>query len=527
MDYKDQIIAIRNKITSASETATAEELVYLAGALDKIAEKATIVDIVDAGTDATNQVEAKRVQSLNEVEVLRVKSLENVEALRVQSLDDVESKRVQSLEDLEDFANGEFKTINGETIVGVGDITVNASGIIEPLARGAITLGKYFTDLVFDNTSTYGHLIRRTVGVPTDVAQFGLFQGARKIAGNGCKANLLPFRVNADNTVTVGTPVTVWDNTSSTTQEFSTMSFHTDDKSGGFYYAGNIPFPGNASHIMGYGRGRLTETNNGDSFWNSGTDTTSGAHDHNGFYSGVPIAGGTGFVGVNAGYSQSDSRTRQHFINFTNTASPSISVINPSASASNSPVMNLMLQDNSDTSNTPIVGISHWRNSSNYVVARVFNSAGSYNDYASTSDWGAYRSGAFLGFALSTGKVLVYHGGITCLYTAYNSRTDVTSTAGGVAPFQTSADWSFSMIEPDGVDSWIMLVNTNNAMTISKWTINPTTFQWTQNWVKGVYDMETTSYKKLNILPNNRIMVSTGMSNGIFTYKIFERPTEI
>ena len=49
MDYKDQIIAIRNKITSVSETATAEELVYLAGALDKIAEKATIVDIVDAG----------------------------------------------------------------------------------------------------------------------------------------------------------------------------------------------------------------------------------------------------------------------------------------------------------------------------------------------------------------------------------------------------------------------------------------------------------------------------------------------
>ena len=93
MDYKDQIIAIRNKITSVSETATAEELVYLAGALDKIAEKATIVDIVDAGTDATNQVEAKRVQSLNEVEVLRVKSLENVEALRVQSLDDVESKK--------------------------------------------------------------------------------------------------------------------------------------------------------------------------------------------------------------------------------------------------------------------------------------------------------------------------------------------------------------------------------------------------------------------------------------------------
>ena len=49
MDYKDQIIAIRNKITSVSETATAEELVYLAGALDKIAEKATIVDIIDAG----------------------------------------------------------------------------------------------------------------------------------------------------------------------------------------------------------------------------------------------------------------------------------------------------------------------------------------------------------------------------------------------------------------------------------------------------------------------------------------------
>ena len=111
MDYKDQIIAIRNKITSVSETATAEELVYLAGALDKIAEKATIVDIVDAGTDATNQVEAKRVQSL---------------------------------EDLEDFANGEFKTINGVDIIGSGNIEVQptlVNGVSIKMINGISILG--------------------------------------------------------------------------------------------------------------------------------------------------------------------------------------------------------------------------------------------------------------------------------------------------------------------------------------------------------------------------------------------------
>ena len=190
--------------------------------------------------------------------------------------------------------------------------------------------------------------------------------------------------------------------------------------------------------------------------------------------------------------------------------------------------MNLILQDNSNTSNTPVVGISHWRNSSNYIVARVFNSGGSYYDYSSTSDWGGtYKNGAFLGFALSTGKVLVYHGGITCLYTVYNSRTDVTSTAGTATPFQTAFDWAGSMIEPDGVDSWIMVENTSNAMAISKWSINPTTFEWTRNWVKGIHDINTNSYKKLNMLPNDRIMISTRMSGGVFTYNIYEKPTAV
>ncbi len=354
MDYKDQIIAIRNKITSVSETATAEELVYLAGALDKIAEKATIVDIVDAGTDATNQIEAKRVQSLN----------------------DVESKRVQSLKDLKDFASGEFKTINGESLVGVGDIVIESNfEFPSKLAEGSIQLANYFTtqniNWSITNTSTYGHLIQRTDDVANGVAQFALIQGGAKTTGDATSmGTILPFQVNNDNTIAVGTPTVMF--TSSSISDFSTYSVLTDNKSGAFHYSGNIPWTGCTSHIIGWGRGRLMANNTAGEFWNSGTSTTDGIHDHNGMFFGVPDSDGSGFRGVNAGHTGSDSKTRIHFCDFSNPASPSVSVQNPSANTSASPVMNLIRRAGSNSSNTAICGISHWRDASNFINARVF-----------------------------------------------------------------------------------------------------------------------------------------------------------
>lgn len=166
--------------------------------------------------------------------------------------------------------------------------------------------------------------------------------------------------------------------------------------------------------------------------------------------------------------------------------------------------MNLIRRAGSNSSNTAICGISHWRDASNYVNARVFAAnANSSQDYNSSKDWGGeYSQSSFFGVELSNGKVLVYHGGKTYLYTAYNSRTDVASLAGVVIPLPTTDALFFpACIVPDGTDSWLML-NSIGASTIviQKWTINPTTYKWTKNYRNTSLYIYRSKHMKLNEL---------------------------
>ena len=64
-----------------------------------------------------------------------------------------------------------------------------------------------------------------------------------------------------------------------------------------------------------------------------------------------------------------------------------------------------------------------------------------------------------------------------------------------------------------------------NTIVIQKWTINPTTYKWTKNYETLPYTFTGQNYMKLNELPNNRLMISTRKSSGLFDYMIIDRPT--
>jgi hypothetical protein len=283
-----------------------------------------------------------------------------------------------------------------------------------------------------------------------------------------------------------------------------------DNKSGSFHYSGNIPWPGNGSHVMGYATAILNANNTARHIYQSGTDNSQGIHDHNGQYFGLPDSDGSGWLGANTGYSASDSRTRIHGLDFRNPESPSVSVYNPGATTSTSPVMQFLLQANSTTANTAISGVTHWYQSGSQCYARVFSgSSTSYNDVnAGAGGWdNPLSSSQFWGVALSTGAVLVYHGAKTYLYNSYTSYSDVTSTAGTSVGFGSDPNFGGACIVPDGANSWLIVHPSASFLTISKWSINTSTYAWTKSWSKMV-GFGGGSYMKLNLLPNSRIMLS-------------------
>lgn len=435
-------------------------------------------------------------------------------------------------------ASGNVLTSNGTAWTSAAP-TSGTGATLTVLANNIIQLSDYFTDITWGNTNSqsYGWLIQRTYGVSTGVAQFALIQGGyRPTANGGCKGTMLPFQINADNTITIGSATTMWTNSTSP-YDFSTCSLVTDNKSGMFHYSGNIPWPGTTGHVMGWGYGRLNANNTGDSFYTSGTTNTQGIHDHNGQYFGLPYAYGNGWRGVNAGYASSNSTTRIHQIEFIGDGTFTTNVQDPSANTSTSPVMQLFLGPNSTTANTAISGISHWRNSSNVIVARVFaGSSGTYYDWVGSGDWSIeYYSSQFVGFALSDGSVLVYHTPtVVYRYTAYNSRTRVYPTTGsttinniitingGNFPIP-SPDFGGCCAIPDGDNTWLYVEASSNPTILRRISINISTLAWTTT-VVGTLATGGTSYLKLNALPNNRIMLSQRAYGSPFQYIIFNRP---
>jgi len=381
-----------------------------------------------------------------------------------------------------------------------------------PLATGTIYLAEH--DAAWDginwtntNTNTYGWLIQRTNGMSGGKHQFALVQGGQR--DQGCRGTILPFQIGSEAegyAYTAGTPAIMWTNSSSQS-DFSTCSIITDDKSGKYHYSGNIPWPGSSGHIMGYGHGELNSNNTASNFWDSGTDIYSGIHNHNGHFRGVTNSASTGWKGCHSGYANGDSKTRIHSLNFD--SGMSTSVQNPSANTSTSPSHVHHLQYNSELGNTALVGVTHFRNSSNDIIARVFDTGGGSTDHNSGQNWDVlYSSSNSPMVSLSIGKTIVWHGSRTYLYTSASSRTEITAAP---PPFGTNANDAFApsyVVPAHGEpDTWYSLgSNSSNVATLQKWSINPTTYVWTEILPTSTQILKVgwSSYQKLFPLTNHK-----------------------
>lgn len=404
------------------------------------------------------------------------------------------------------------------------------SVFIESLASGTLNLGQYFPTIKWPstNTNSYGWLMQRTVGVAAGDAQFALVQGGHRDTSNGgCQGTIFPFQIKADNSFVAGTPTAMWTNPSSAS-DFSTCSFITDNSSGTYHYSGNIPWPGNSGHIMGWGTGRLNANNTAGSFSNSGTNNTQGLHAHNGQFLGLTDADGDGWRGSNSGYASNTGTTRIHQMeyvgnNLTNMQGAT-NVQDPGANTSTSPTVQHFMQANSRTNNTALSGVNHWRNSSSNVIARVFDGGSSSNyDFNSGEGWGKYSSSIFPMVSLSNGKTIVYHGGITYLYSAYNNRVQITAAK---PPFSNDSAWHGACTIPQEPDTWLALASPGGSLQqLKKWKINPDTYEWTEILSPAgqqILQVGWQSYQKLNQLPNNRVLYSWRGGNGNYEWKVID-----
>lgn len=94
-----EIGLVKTEIASslAASTYTAQDLVYVATALNTLGGLLGVNDIVQATADKIADVEAKKVNSLASLETARVNALADVNADRAQTLADIDALRVTAL----------------------------------------------------------------------------------------------------------------------------------------------------------------------------------------------------------------------------------------------------------------------------------------------------------------------------------------------------------------------------------------------------------------------------------------------
>lgn len=94
-----EITAIKSEIAASlgHTTYTAQDLVYLASALDTLGGMLGVNDIVSATADKIVDLETKKTTSLASLETARVNALADVNADRATALQNIDTLRVQAL----------------------------------------------------------------------------------------------------------------------------------------------------------------------------------------------------------------------------------------------------------------------------------------------------------------------------------------------------------------------------------------------------------------------------------------------
>lgn len=95
----NEITAMKAEIAAslAAGTYTAQELVYLASALETLGGMLGVNDIVGATADKISEVNTAKTTALSSMETKRVNSLADVNADRATALADIDSARTSAL----------------------------------------------------------------------------------------------------------------------------------------------------------------------------------------------------------------------------------------------------------------------------------------------------------------------------------------------------------------------------------------------------------------------------------------------
>lgn len=545
----EAIQQVIDQVTAKGSSATAEELIYLAKAIDTLNAPLTSAEIVGVGTAQKAIVTAEGVAKVAEISSLgglpSVAGHEN-KTLKVTSgaatWEDVTATLGGDLSgtttnaqiipnavgvielNVTDGTSGQTLTTNGSGTLSFA--TPSGGSIFEPnKGSNSVPLSTAVKQdgYIHGNTNSYGWMIQRTTGTAADTDQFALINGFHSSANGTCKGIILPFQIKADNSLVVGTRSDMFTNTSSGS-DFSTCQLIQDKQSGCFHYSGNIPWVG-GSHYSGFGTGRLRPDNTADYFTNTTYGSTVGLHGGNRQIEGLTTADGLGYRGVMGGYTNSDSKSRIHGIDHTSPTSVNVTSHNPSADTSTCNPICTFKREGSNTGNQAISGGVHFRQSNN-AQARIFAANGAaYTDFQSNKAWDVdYSSGPAPAVELSNGKTLVYHtkSNAYC-YNNHSSRTSVSAT---YPPFISgSPDWITACAIPDGTDAWLVIHPSLNIVTIARWKIDPSTYAWSKTGVsKFVSIGESGSFMRLNALKGNRIMIMFRASEAQCNFIVLDRP---
>jgi hypothetical protein len=455
---------------------------------------------------------------------------------------DVLIKGSSAVERLATGTAGQVLTAGGAGVNPTWASPVAASFFKTPLKTINWTMQQFAPHIDWGcvNTTSYGWMIERSYQVTTNRKQFAMLSGGcRPTAQGGNIHSGFPYQIDDNDDIHFGSHHNIWTNGSSSS-DFSTCQITHDQTSGWYHYGGNIPWPGRSSHYSGHGWARLRGDN--------------GGFNYAGYTDGQGIHGGNGqngawcnpnnkdvSVGCNAGYSNSDSRTR--IISYRTTSGSFYSdQQNPGANTSTTPVGQLLFSENANGMcvSPAVTGWAHWRNSSQQINARVFgyNSGGTspYTDYNSGGDWNspyASNSNYLLGVVLQDGRAILYHAGANqgggteaYVYSAHNSRTAVPAghTIPVIKPWESAHMGVPSMTIPDGENAWIVGHASDQHFRLWRVSINPSTLEWT-NHGELFYDIDGSSYMKLSALPSGNIAVTYRKSSGVCMIKIYPRPT--
>lgn len=280
---------------------------------------------------------------------------------------------------------------------------------------------KAFNSSGWTSSSTYDFQMRTGGGMKNN--KFVALRGENN-GSNTVRLRVVPFEVNTTTGAIslLTSEYNAWSNGSYT--GWSTTHWNSPEGTGGFFYGGNIGFPGHSTYKFGYGYGYV---NSSGALSNSSYSVTDADHAYNQWDQSSPTGGKNGTTGyiITAGYNQNQSSRAGWRQSYFNGSSWSIGGWNnPSSVTSTSYGICMHANPAASVSGSQMVDCCIYKNSSGISQLRVVSANGNNYEHSTGTE---NLDSQVMAFQLDDGSVMMYsqyYG--TKKFTSYSSKTDLT-----------------------------------------------------------------------------------------------------